>query len=148
MNKTTFMANSHNVERKWYVIDATDIALGRLSTVVASILRGKNKPQYTPHADAGDFVIVINAEKVKLTGNKASDKLYQHHTGWAGGLKTVTAGELRANNAVRLIETSVKGMLPKTTLGRAQGMKLHVYVGEKHNHIAQKPETLDITGLI
>jgi large subunit ribosomal protein L13 len=148
INKTTFMANAKNVARKWYLVDATDIPLGRLSAVVASILRGKNKPQYTPHADAGDFVIVVNAEKIKLTGKKATDKLYRRHSLYPGGLTTVTAGELREKNAVRLIETSVKGMLPHNTLGRAQGMKLHVYVGGEHNHAAQQPETLDITGLI
>lgn len=148
INKTTFMANARNVDRKWYVVDATDIPLGRLSAVVASILRGKNKPTYTPHADAGDFIIVINAEKIKLTGKKATDKLYRHHSLYPGGLKTITAGELREKNAVKLIETSVKGMLPHNTLGRAQGMKLHVYVGSEHNHAAQQPELLDISGLI
>lgn len=148
INKTTFMANAQNVDRKWYVVDATDIPLGRLSAVVASILRGKNKPTYTPHTDVGDFIIVINAEKIKLTGKKATDKLYHRHSQHPGGLKTITAGELREKNAVKLIETSVKGMLPHNTLGRAQGMKLHVYVGAEHNHAAQQPKELDITGLI
>ena len=148
MMKTTFMANAQNVDRKWVVVDATDVPLGRLSSVAASILRGKTKPTYTPHADAGDFVIVINADKVALTGKKATDKVYYKHSLYPGGLTSITAGELREKNAVRLVEKSIKGMLPKTTLGRAQGMKLHVYVGAEHNHAAQKPEFLDITGLI
>ena len=111
MNKTTFMAKPGQVERKWYVVDATDVPLGRLSAVVASVLRGKNKPTFTPHTDTGDFVIVINAEKVKLTGKKATDKVYYTHSLHPGGLKSITAGELRSKNAVRLIEKSVKGML-------------------------------------
>ena len=142
------MAKPSEVERKWYVVDATDIPMGRLSTVVASILRGKNKPTFTPHIDTGDFVIVINAEKIKLTGKKATDKIYYHHTGYIGGLKQISAGELRSNNPRKLIEMSVKGMLPKNTLGRAQGMKLHVYAGTEHTHQAQQPEVLDITNLI
>lgn len=148
MMKTTFMANAQNVDRKWYVVDATDVPLGRLSAVVASVLRGKNKPTYTPHTDTSDFVIVVNAEKIKLTGKKATDKVYYSHSLHPGGLKSVTAGELREKNAVRLIEKSVKGMLPHNTLGRAQGMKLKVFVGAEHTHTAQKPEVLDITGLI
>lgn len=148
INKTTFMANAQNVDRKWVVVDAAGIPLGRLSSVVASILRGKMKPTYTPHADAGDFVIVINASQIVLTGKKATDKRYYRVSGWEGGIKSTTAGELLANNPVRLVETSVKGMLPKNTLGRAQGMKLHVYAGAEHNHAAQQPEMLDITGLI
>ncbi len=146
--RTTYMAKDGELERKWYVVDATDVPLGRLSTVVASILRGKNKPTFTPHVDTGDFVIVINADKVKLTGKKASDKMYHHHTGFTGGLKSVSAGELREKNSRRLIETSVKGMLPKNTLGRKQGSKLFVYGGSEHMHQAQQPEVLDITNLI
>ena len=148
MMKTTFMANAQNVDRKWYVVDATDVPLGRLSAVVASVLRGKNKPTYTPHTDTGDLVIVVNAEKIKLTGKKATDKIYYKHSLYPGGLTSITAGELREKNAVRLIEKSVKGMLPHNTLGRAQGMKLKVFVGAEHTHAAQKPEVLDITGLI
>ncbi|MBS7577154.1 MULTISPECIES: 50S ribosomal protein L13 [unclassified Enterococcus] len=148
MVRTTYMAKPGEVERKWYVVDATDIPLGRLSAVVAKILRGKNKPTFTPHADTGDFVIVINAEKIKLTGKKASDKIYYRHSLYPGGLKQISAGELRENNPVRLIETSVKGMLPKNTLGRAQGMKLKVFAGAEHTHQAQQPEVLDITNLI
>jgi len=146
--RTTYMAKPGEVERKWYVVDATDVPMGRLSAVVASVLRGKNKPTFTPHVDTGDFVIVINAEKIKLTGNKASDKIYYRHSNFPGGLKSVSAGELRAKNSRRLIETSVKGMLPKNTLGRKQGMKLHVYAGAEHPHAAQQPEVLDITNLI
>ena len=146
--RTTYMAKSGEVERKWYVVDATDIPMGRLSTVVASILRGKNKPTFTPHVDTGDFVIVINADKIKLTGNKASDKIYYRHSQYPGGLKSVTAGELRDKNSRRLIETSVKGMLPKNTLGRKQFTKLNVYGGAEHPHAAQQPEVLDITNLI
>lgn len=144
----TYMANAANIDRKWYVIDATDISLGRLSTVVASILRGKNKPTYTPHVDTGDNVIVVNAEKLKLTGNKASDKLYARHSGYAGGLTQVSAGDLRENNSQRLVELSVRGMLPKNSLGRQMIKKLHVYAGPDHKHAAQKPEELDITDLI
>lgn len=146
--RTTYMAKAGEVERKWYVVDATDVPLGRLSAVVASVLRGKNKPTFTPHVDTGDFVIVINADKVKLTGKKATDKIYYRHSNHPGGLKSISAGELRANNSRRLIETSVKGMLPKNTLGRAQGMKLHVYAEGTHPHAAQQPEVLDITNLI
>lgn len=146
--RTTFMANEQNIERKWYVIDATDIPLGRLSTVVATILRGKNKPTYTPHVDTGDHVIVINAEKVKLTGNKAADKIYSRHSGFPGGLKQVSAGTMRAQKPERLIELSIKGMLPHNPLGRKQVKKLHVYAGPEHNNQAQQPETLDITNLI
>lgn len=146
--RTTYMAKTGEVERKWYVVDATDVPMGRLSTIVASVLRGKNKPTFTPHVDTGDFVIVINADKVKLTGNKASDKMYHHHTGFPGGLKSISAGELREKNSRRLVETSIKGMLPKNTLGRQQLSKLHVYGGAEHPHAAQQPEVLDITNLI
>ena len=138
--RTTYMAKPGEVERKWYVVDATDVPLGRLSTVVASVLRGKNKPTFTPHLDTGDFVIVINADKVKLTGKKATDKIYYRHSNYPG--------ELRAKNSRRLIETSVKGMLPKNTLGRKQFTKLNVYGGAEHPHAAQQPEVLDITNLI
>lgn len=146
--RTTYMAKAGEVERKWYVVDATDVPLGRLSAVVASVLRGKNKPTFTPHTDTGDFVVVINAEKVKLTGKKATDKIYYRHSQYPGGLKSISAGELREKNARRLIETSVKGMLPKTTLGRKQLTKLNVYTEAEHPHAAQQPEVLDITNLI
>lgn len=146
--RTTFMANENNIERKWYVVDATDIALGRVSTVVASILRGKHKPTYTPNVDTGDHVIIINAEKVKLTGNKAEDKLYSFHSGYAGGLRQVKAGDMRENKPEQLLELSIKGMLPRGPLGRKMFKKLHVYAGEDHKHAAQQPETLDIKELI
>jgi large subunit ribosomal protein L13 len=142
------MAKPAEIDRKWYVVDATDISLGRLSTVVAAILRGKNKPTYTPHVDTGDHVIVVNAEKLQLTGKKESDKLYARHSGYPGGLTQVSAGELREKNAKRLVETSIKGMLPKNSLGRKMIKKLHVYAGPDHKQIAQQPEELDITELI
>lgn len=146
--RTTPLAKSSEIERKWYIIDATDVSLGRLSAAVATILRGKNKPQYTPNVDTGDNVIVINASKIKLTGKKASDKIYYHHSEWRGGLKAVPYGELLANNPVKMVEISVKGMLPKNTLGHQEFMKMHVYAGEDHKHEAQKPEKLDINKLI
>ncbi|MEG0551892.1 MAG: 50S ribosomal protein L13 [Vagococcus sp.] len=146
--RTTYMAKNGEIERKWYVVDATDIPLGRLSTVVASILRGKNKPTFTPHVDTGDYVIVINADKIKLTGKKDTDKIYYRHSQYPGGLKSTTAGEMRDKNSRRLIETSIKGMLPKNTLGRKQGSKLFVYGEAEHKHEAQQPEVLDITNLI
>ncbi|WP_062196919.1 50S ribosomal protein L13 [Massilibacterium senegalense] len=144
--RTTYMAKANEVERKWYVVDAEGQTLGRLASEVASILRGKNKPTFTPHIDTGDFVIVINAEKIQLTGNKWNDKVYYRHTGYAGGLKETTAKEMLAKFPERLIETAVKGMLPKNTLGREQGKKLHVYVGSDHKHQAQKPEVYELRG--
>lgn len=143
--RQTYMAKKNEVERKWVVVDATNVPLGRLSTAVAAILRGKHKPTYTPHIDTGDFVIVINAEKVELTGKKATDKMYHRHSGYPGGLKSVSAGELRKNNPVRLIQTSVKGMLPANRLGRQQLRKLHVYAGSEHKHAAQQPVEFDIS---
>ncbi|WP_054675537.1 50S ribosomal protein L13 [Lacticaseibacillus sharpeae] len=143
--RTTFLAKPGEIERKWYVIDATDISLGRLASVVASILRGKNKPTFTPNVDTGDNVIVINASKVKLTGRKATDKIYYRHSQHPGGLKQEIAGDLRENNPERLIEYAVKKMLPtKNTLGHQQFLKLHVYAGAEHDNAAQKPEVLDI----
>lgn len=144
--RTTYMAKPGEVERKWYVIDAEGVSLGRLSSEVASILRGKTKPQFTPNVDTGDFVIVINAGKVGLTGKKATDKIYYHHSQYPGGLKSRTAGDLRANDPKKLIELSVKGMLPKNTLGRAQFKKLHVYAGAEHEHAAQQPEVYQLRG--
>lgn len=146
--RTTYMAKASEVERKWVVLDATDIPLGRISAVAANMLRGKNKPTFTPHVDTGDFVIIINAEKVKLTGKKATDKKYYHHTGHPGGIKETTAGALRANKPARLVEKSVKGMLPKNSLGAKQLTHLHVYAGAEHPHAAQQPVTIDITELI
>ena len=145
---STYMPKAGDITRKWYVIDATDVSLGRLSTAVASILRGKNKPQYTPNVDTGDYVIVVNAAKLKLTGKKATDKIYYRHSDYRGGLRATPAGELLAKNPVRLVELSVKGMLPKNTLGHQEFMKMHVYAGEDHKHEAQKPEKLDINKLI
>lgn len=142
------MANASDITRKWYVVDATDIPLGRVSAVVAKLLRGKHKPTYTPHVDTGDNVIIVNASKVKLTGKKASDKIYSRHSGHPGGLKQISAGELLERNPERLLELSIKGMLPGNKLGRKQIKKLHVYAGEEHKHAAQQPETLDITDLI
>ncbi|WP_088810726.1 MULTISPECIES: 50S ribosomal protein L13 [Listeria] len=144
--RTTYMAKPGEVERKWYVIDAEGVSLGRLSSEVASILRGKTKPQFTPHVDTGDFVIVINAGKVGLTGKKATDKIYYRHSQYPGGLKSRTAGEMRTNNPEKLIELSVKGMLPKNSLGRQQFKKLHVYGGSEHEHAAQQPEVYELRG--
>ncbi|ARR37952.1 50S ribosomal protein L13 [Lactobacillus delbrueckii] len=146
--RTTPLAKTSEIERKWYLIDATDVSLGRLSTVVATILRGKNKPQFTPNVDTGDNVIIVNASNLKLTGKKATDKIYYHHSEYRGGLKSVSAGELLAKNPVKLVELSVKGMLPKNTLGHQEFLKMHVYAGEEHKHEAQKPEKLDINNLI
>lgn len=146
--RTTPLAKASSVERKWYLIDATDVVLGRLSSAVATILRGKNKPTYTPNVDTGDNVIIINAEKVKLTGRKATDKIYYHHSNHPGGLKAISAGKMRAEKPERLIENSIRGMLPKNSLGRQQFKKLYVYAGPEHRHVAQQPEVLDINKLI
>ncbi|EIM2514392.1 50S ribosomal protein L13 [Listeria monocytogenes] len=144
--RTTYMAKPGEVERKWYVIDATGVSLGRLSSEVASILRGKNKPQFTPHIDTGDFVIIINAGKIGLTGKKATDKIYYRHSQYPGGLKSRTAGEMRTNNPEKLLELSIKGMLPKNSLGRQLFKKLHVYGGSEHKHAAQQPEVYELRG--
>lgn len=146
--RTTYLAKVSETDRKWVVIDATDVPLGRLSAVAASILRGKNKPTFTPNVDTGDFVIIINADKVALTGKKATDKIYYHHSNHPGGLKARTAGDLRANNSRKLVELSVKGMLPKNSLGRRLFTKLHVYGGAEHPHAAQQPSAVDIQSLI
>ncbi|MED5464155.1 MAG: 50S ribosomal protein L13 [Myxococcota bacterium] len=138
----TQSAKRENVERKWYVVDAEQAVLGRISTQIATILRGKNKPTFTPHVDTGDFVVVINADKVKLTGRKETDKLYHHHTGWVGGLVTKTAAEIREKAPEDLIKKAVWGMLPHGPLGRQMFKKLKVYAGGEHPHAAQEPETL------
>ena len=138
----TFMASSSNIERKWYVVDATGYTLGRLASEVAKVLRGKNKPTYTPSMDTGDYVIVVNAEKITVTGKKLDDKVYYNHSGWVGGLKETTLREMLAKHPERVIEHAVKGMLPKGPLGREMYTKLHVYVGSDHKHAAQKPEAL------
>jgi large subunit ribosomal protein L13 len=144
--RTTFMANANTIERKWYVIDAEGKTLGRLASEVASILRGKNKPTFTPHVDTGDNVIILNASKVELTGKKLTDKIYYRHTNHPGGLKTRTALEMRTNYAEKMIELAVKGMLPKNSLGRQQFKKLHVYAGSEHPHQAQQPEVYELRG--
>lgn len=144
--RTTFMANEANVERKWYVVDAAGQTLGRLSTEVASILRGKHKPTYTPHVDTGDHVIIINAEKIELTGNKWQDKKYYRHSNHPGGLKVRSANEMREKFPERMLEKSIKGMLPKGSLGRKMGSKLHVYAGAEHKHEAQQPEVYELRG--
>ena len=138
----TFMANPDKIERKWFVVDAEGATLGRLSTEVASILRGKKKPEYTPNVDTGDYVIVVNAEKIKVTGKKLDQKIYYRHSDHVGGLKETTLREMLAKKPERVIELAVKGMLPKGPLGRAMGKKLFVYAGAEHPHTAQKPEAL------
>ena len=140
----TYHAKPHEVEREWLLIDATDLVLGRLSTQVAQILKGKTKPQYTPHVDTGDFVVIINAEKVRLTGNKANTKMYYSHSGFIGGLKEVSYQRMLAKHPERIIEKAVKGMLPKNTLGRAMNRKLKVYAGSNHPHAAQKPREITL----
>ena len=140
----TYMAHAETVERKWYVVDAEGIALGRLATRVAAILRGKNKPTFTPNVDTGDFVIVINTDKVVLTGKKLEDKFYRYHTGYIGGLKEIPYKKLMAEKSDLAVYEAVKGMLPKNSLGRAMLKKLRVYKGGEHNHAAQKPEALKI----
>lgn len=140
----TYMPNAKEIQRDWFVVDAEDVTLGRLSSQVAAILRGKHKPTYTPNMDCGDHVIVINAEKIKLTGHKASDKIYYHHSGFPGGIKEMSAGTMRAQKPERLIELSIKGMMPNGPLGRKMVKKLHVYAGPEHNHAAQQPKELDI----
>ena len=145
MNKS-YMPCAQNIERKWYVIDATGLVLGRLASEVASILRGKHKPTFTPNVDCGDYVIIVNAEKVALTGAKMDDKLYIHHSGYSSGLKTRTAKRMLELQPQKLIETAVKGMLPKNSLGADMYRKLFVYVGPEHKHQAQKPEEYTLRG--
>ena len=138
----TYMANPDKIERKWYVVDAEGQTLGRLAAVVAKVLRGKNKPEFTPHIDTGDNVIVINAEKIKVTGKKLDQKVYYHHSDYVGGMKETTLREMMAKKPEQVIELAVKGMLPKGPLGRTMIKKLHVYAGAEHAHQAQKPEVL------
>ncbi|KMY46066.1 50S ribosomal protein L13 [Pradoshia eiseniae] len=144
--RTTYMAKASDVERKWYVVDAEGQTLGRLASEVASILRGKHKPTYTPHVDTGDHVIIINASKIELTGKKLTDKIYYRHSMHPGGLKTRTALEMRTNYPEKMLEQAIKGMLPKGSLGRQMGKKLNVYAGAEHPHQAQKPEVLELRG--
>lgn len=138
----TFMASPATIDRKWYVVDATDMTLGRLASEVAKVLRGKNKAIFTPHIDTGDYVIVINAAKIKVTGRKLDQKIYYHHSDYVGGMKETTLREMMAKKPEKVIELAVKGMLPKGPLGRQMFTKLHVYAGADHNQAAQKPEVL------
>ena len=138
----TYMANPDKIERKWYVVDAEGQTLGRLAAEVAKVLRGKNKPEFTPHIDTGDNVIVINAEKIKVTGKKLDQKVYYHHSDYVGGMKETTLREMMAKKPEQVIELAVKGMLPKGPLGRTMIKKLHVYAGAEHAHQAHKPEVL------
>ena len=138
----TFMASPSTIERKWYVVDASAYTLGRLASEVAAVLRGKNKPTFTPHIDTGDYVIVVNAEKVKITGKKLNQKIYYNHSEYVGGMKETTLKEMMEKKPEKVIELAVKGMLPKGPLGRAMFSKLHVYAGPDHAHQAQKPEAL------
>ncbi len=140
----TYMAHAETVERKWYVVDAAGLPLGRLATRVASVLRGKHKPTFTPNVDTGDFVIVINTDKVVLTGKKLEDKFYRYHTGYIGGLKEISYKKLMAEKSDLAVYEAVKGMLPKNSLGRVMLKKLRVYKGAEHNHAAQKPEVLKV----
>ena len=141
---TSFMQKKETVDRKWYVIDAKDQPLGKVAAKAAHMLRGKHKPTYTPHIDCGDYIIIINAEKVKLTGNKLEDKKYYSHSGYPGGLRERTAKEMVEKYPVEMVEKAVKGMLPKNRLGRQMYKKLFVYTGENHPHMAQKPEMLEV----
>ncbi len=140
----TFSAKPHEVKRDWYVVDATDKVLGRLATEIAHRLRGKHKPEYTPHVDTGDYIVVTNAEKLRVTGNKMTDKIYYRHSGYPGGLYKRTFGEMQDKFPGRALEAAVKGMLPKGPLGYAMIKKLKVYAGEEHPHTAQQPKVLDI----
>ena len=138
----TYMANPDKIERKWYVVDATDKTLGRLTSEIAKVLRGKNKPVYTPHIDTGDYVIVVNAEKIAVTGKKLDQTIYYNHSDYVGGMKETTLREMMDKKPEKVIELAVKGMLPKGPLGRSMIKKLHVYAGPEHDHQAQKPEVL------
>ena len=139
----TFMANPDKIERKWYVVDATDLTLGRLASQVAAVLRGKNKPIYTPHIDTGDYVIVVNADKIKVTGKKMEQKLYRRHSDYVGGFKETTLREMMEKKPCEVIKHAVKGMLPKNTLGRAALLRLRLFEGAEHNHQAQKPAMIE-----
>ena len=140
----TFSARAETVKHEWFVIDATDKVLGRLSTEIARRLRGKHKPEYTPHVDTGDYIVVVNAEKVRVTGNKETDKMYHHHTGYIGNLKSTNLAKLRSSHPERIIFHSVRGMLPKNSLGRAMFWKLKVYAGKSHFHDAHEPPPPEI----
>jgi len=141
---TTVSTKPADVRREWYLVDATDKTLGRMASEIAHRLRGKHKPEYTPHVDTGDYIVVINAEKIRVTGNKLDDKMYHHHTGYIGNLKSISLGKLLQKAPERVIESAVKGMLPKNILGRAMFKKLRVYAGPEHGHEAQQPKPLDL----
>lgn len=140
----TYSAKPQDVKREWFEIDADGMILGRLATKVASVLRGKHKAEFTPHVDTGDYIVITNAEKVKVSGNKFSDKMYHHHTGYPGGIKSVSFDKLQDRNPIKIIELAVKGMLPKNPLGREMYRKLKVYAGTDHPHTAQQPRKLEI----
>lgn len=140
----SFMASPATIERKWYVVDATGHTLGRLTSEIAAILRGKNKPTFTPHIDTGDYVIVVNADKIKVTGKKLGQKIYYNHSDYPGGMRETTLAEMMAKDSSEVIRLAVKGMLPKGPLGRSMITKLHVFSGAEHTHAAQKPEVLEI----
>lgn len=140
----TYSAKSETAKRDWYVIDATDKILGRMATEIANRLRGKHKPEYTPHVDTGDYIVVVNAEKVKVTGNKTSDKMYYHHSGYPGGIKSISFEKLQEKAPERIIQQAVKGMMPRNKLSRAMLSKLKVYAGSEHPHTAQQPVELNI----
>ncbi len=146
MMKDTYMANAQNINKEWLIIDATDKTVGRLSAEVAAILRGKHKPTFTPHVDCGDNVIIINAEKVKFTGNKLQNKVYYRHSNHPGGLKEETAAKVMESHPERILERSIKGMLPKTKLGRQMYRNLYIYVGSEHKHAAQQPKPYELRG--
>ncbi|VAW81845.1 LSU ribosomal protein L13p (L13Ae) [hydrothermal vent metagenome] len=140
----TFSAKAHEVRRDWYVVDAADKTLGRLASEIARRLRGKHKPEYTPHVDTGDYIVVVNAEKIRVTGRKATDKMYHHHTGYIGNMKSISFEKLQAKAPGRVLELAVKGMLPKNPLGRAMYRKLKIFAGAEHQHAAQQPKVLEI----
>jgi large subunit ribosomal protein L13 len=140
----TFSAKAHEVRRDWFVVDAADKTLGRLASEIARRLRGKHKPEYTPHVDTGDYIVVVNADKIRVTGNKSSDKMYHHHTGYIGNMKSISFEKLQAKAPGRVLEIAVKGMLPKNPLGRAMYRKLKIYAGPEHQHAAQQPKALEI----
>ncbi|MFV2061833.1 MAG: 50S ribosomal protein L13 [Gammaproteobacteria bacterium] len=140
----TFSAKPETVKRDWYIVDAAEKTLGRLATEIALRLRGKHKPEYTPHVDTGDYIVVINSDKIRVTGNKMKGKIYYHHTGYPGGIKDISFEKLRAKKSEMIIQKAVKGMLPKNPLGRAMFRKLRVYRGAEHDHAAQQPKTLEI----
>ncbi|WP_064091239.1 50S ribosomal protein L13 [Rossellomorea aquimaris] len=144
--RTTYMAKANEIDRKWYVVDAEGKTLGRLASEVASILRGKHKPTFTPHVDTGDHVIILNASKIELTGKKLTDKIYYRHSQHPGGLKSRTALEMRTNYSEKMLELTIKGMLPKGSLGRQMFKKLHVFAGAEHPHQAQQPEVYELRG--